>query len=384
MSKRPTLVEAFEAARIIEAAENYAIADLVDKTSSGAHVLPVLTFWSEGEFWRYVLGDRDNFNELPVNLPEVVVSEWVPRVPGLYWDPKARQMRFDTTDGRLIYDPYSKSQFVLGGIGTLRLSPDSNGQRIFSVSTGGNVSAAIPVIIPNRIWRRLGLNTGTTVALKEVWWQTMAENWTQRFDSVNVPRAYLCIEDESQIQVIGRSTEPTYQPFSVIVYVKGYAEFYDYVFCNVRANESQDQLADFFEMYRIQYGYGGQYLLNPDPALPLFNSVFNSPEQLRQADAGGRYHLDMLRDGVRQAYFRGLTVEYILEVLSRNYITTASIDRIATYLKYPIVMFDNNNATDRISQLVKWCIDFRDSNQYKNGGKMEELIDKLVTEQLIS
>ncbi|RYC68575.1 hypothetical protein [Spirosoma sordidisoli] len=374
LSPAQSFADAYKATRVIETLENYAVADQLDTSLAGGRAQSVMNVAHESDFWRTILANPDNTADIPVSLNQFTLSDWVPRVPGLFWSGNATRIRIRVADGRAIYDPFGKSQFVLGGIGTNLLAPDPGGQRVACLVRGRDVSGGIPMVISNRIWRRLSLEPGLVLTLTEVWWQLMTEEWQQRFDSVkDIPRAYLCVDDESQVQVVGKREAPGYQPYSLIEYVKDDVLQYDYVFRTIYPGDSRQEVADFFEMYRMRYGYNGRYLISPDPVSPLFDAVYSSPLQLRQARSGAQFHLELLKENIRETYFGGTRGADILSLLSRSYRDTANINMVATQLGFPTGTFASSVPADQIAQLVDWCVD--------TPGKMEELIDKLTGKQ---
>ena len=66
----------------------------------------------------------------------MVLLQWFPRVPGLYWldgSENLRQLSPEAEEFRsthwVSYKPYGKSRKVMGGIGTLRLPPSIDNYR---------------------------------------------------------------------------------------------------------------------------------------------------------------------------------------------------------------------------------------------------------------
>lgn len=60
-----------------------------------------------------------------------------------------------------------KSKKVLGGIGTILLSPDINGNVLMSVSAGCNASTGIPLLIFRSVLEILNIQQGDIVDIKE-------------------------------------------------------------------------------------------------------------------------------------------------------------------------------------------------------------------------
>lgn len=368
-----SFVDSYKATRIIETLENYAIADQVDPAEPRNYTPTLLTAYDEYHFWNIILTNPEATFDTLVRLENFTLTEWVPRVPGLYWNGNARQIRHLTRDIRSVYRPFEKSRFVMGGMGT-NLLPSENGQRVVGVCQDGGACGAIPMLIPDAIWNRLSLHPGHRLTLLDVRWKRMTGDWSQRFESMaGIPRAYLCVEDESQVTVSAEDVLPVYQPYTILEYVRDNVLLYDYVFCSAQSINERQQVSDFFEKYRKDYGNNGRYLLNPDPASPLFDSAYNSPEQLGRTETGGQYHLELLKERIRDTYFKDKCIDDILEVMSKAYDDSDAVRQFARHLGFPTVMFASNKAADRIAQLVDWCIN--------TPGKIEELVDKLVVEQ---
>lgn len=366
--------EIYKATRLTETADNYAVADQVDFAGSrniqGASNNVIV---NESKFWAASLKNPEMYIDLAFDLPSVTLSDWIPRVPGLFFRDNSLQLRQIADLSGVGYMPHMESVYVMGGFGTSRFPPDLSGNRIVSVTTSTSATCAIPAIIPNTVWNHLSLEPGDKLSLMKVTWRSMVGEWSQRFESVRgIPRAYLFIEDESQIRVVGKTNPPWYYPYTIMEHTVGNALHYDYVFGTVENNESSQWLSDWFERYLRNRVNNGRYLLNPDPTHPLFDTAYDSPEQLRRAESGGRYHLEILKEKIRGAYFNGRQIEEIIQLLSNSYADNDNIRRIATYLTFPAVQFASSRPADRISQLVDWCID--------NPGKMEELIDKIIVE----
>ena len=372
-----SFLEAFKAVRVIEASENYSVADDLQsgEVKAGTHH----TFSSEGSFWHSVLAHPNESDSKPhaqINLTAFTLSAWIPRIPGLYWNEQASAIRIAVSQrnkGRLIYDPNQKSRVVLGGIGTNCFPPASDGSRLVGLCSAHNASSGVPAIISKSVWHKLSLQPGQLVNVSRARWQGMSTEWYQRFETIKgIPRSYLVIEDESQLSVEGLESAPSFQPFTIMEYADDNALFYDYVFCTARSIDSRQQISDFFETYRTTYGANGRYLLASDPANPLFDADYSTPEQLRQAEPGGRSQLDMLKERVKDNYFKGWQLDQLLKIINRHYTVPDEVRRVATYLSsFPVAQLSDRNAATMLTQIMDWCV----RNQ-----KVEEFIDILVVD----
>jgi hypothetical protein len=372
MLDNQSFADAYKATRIIETLENYTVADQIVKFQFDSMPIHGQIVQDENEFWRVVLSDPNRLFDTVVSLSDFTLSEWVPRVPGLIHLPGniPNSEKFLTW---LNYPTY-ESATLLRGVGTNLLLPE-NGHRICSICKEPNVSAGIPVLITNSIWQKCSLEPNLLVSMEQVRWQRMAQNWSQRFESVRgLPRGYLVVEDESQISVSGGQDRPViYQPYSLIEYFSDNVLLYDYLIREVDATKSWEMISDEFEDRRKKHYPEGRFLLNPDPSNPFFNAAYDSPEHLRRLESGGQFHLELVKERIRTTYYSGNRLQDILRVLSVTYSNLQKIDRLATYLRFPISTFISSRPADRIAQLIHWSIN--------TTGRMEELIDKIIVEQ---
>ncbi len=83
-----------------------------------------------------------------------VVSDWVARVPGLFWAEYSGEIRKHSeqdiaikSKDWIVFHPLGKSKKVLGGIGTIHLPPNDEGKRLISITSSCNASVGIPLLI---------------------------------------------------------------------------------------------------------------------------------------------------------------------------------------------------------------------------------------------
>src|SRR5687768_711668 len=151
------LLRAANGARIVEAVENYARAE-VNASPSVAAGQDQRWLYDDETFWSHVFNSKVTPGTR-VSFPEVAVSEWVARVPGLFWTDAAKRLRrqgeteVEGRHGRIItLRPFGKSQVVSGGVGTLRLPPSQEDYHLVTVTSTGNASAGIPALISPEVW----------------------------------------------------------------------------------------------------------------------------------------------------------------------------------------------------------------------------------------
>lgn len=79
-----SLSNAYKTTRIIETIENYSISHdtnySINDEQDGYH-----DFATDEEFWRRIISKPKSYWNKKIELHRFIVSEWVARVPGLYW-----------------------------------------------------------------------------------------------------------------------------------------------------------------------------------------------------------------------------------------------------------------------------------------------------------
>ncbi len=310
---------AVTAARILETVENYARVEI------RRGVPPAVTdsrFVSgDDDFWHRVLQQEIGFGT-PIDFPyDVAISEWVARVPGLFWTPSAQALRDagekdveSQIGNNITLTPFGKSQVVGGGIGTLRLPPSPNGDRIATIVISGNVSAGIPALISDDVWNAARLQEGSVVELtKDVVWQAMDASWAERFPSTRgIPRGYLRLDDPKTVRPSNERAPTEIHPFSIMEYASNNIALFDFVYATARTSSPgyRQRVENFFGRYCQKYERNGRYLIDADIAQPMWESEFASPEQLKR-DA--QYHLLLRR--IEESLSGKDTIEFALRVL---------------------------------------------------------------------
>lgn len=128
----------------------------------------------EEQFWNR--GDRIIFGA--VQLKGFRLTDWFPRVPGVYWSDHARFARENVwaeppnNDAELgqYVSPRSKMSLIEeGGIGTIRLRPrriDEEDCWLATALSGTECHRGIPLVIPNTVLQGAGVGWGDTVTLQ--------------------------------------------------------------------------------------------------------------------------------------------------------------------------------------------------------------------------
>jgi hypothetical protein len=276
-----------------EATRNYAQSDeplTVDDSRVKSSMDTTLEVNHDSTFWRET--SRALKHGQHVVIHGAVLSEWVPRIPGLYWEPESevfRELGPATVEKRseewVQYDPAGKSSRVAGGIGTLRLSPSESEHRLMSVSTTENASAGIPILVPPIVMEKCGLSEGDRIRARARWVQ-IPTPWINAFEQNSaIPRGVLKIDGCDDVEIGERGVPVQVHPYSVMEYRKGPALFHDFVYytADTRLPTFREEVAEFFDNYKEEEGRLGRYLLAADTIEGLWDASYNSPRELRNA-----------------------------------------------------------------------------------------------------
>ncbi|MCB7128797.1 MAG: hypothetical protein J3T61_04595 [Candidatus Brocadiales bacterium] len=125
------------------------------------------TYENEEAFWFDALGPI--FYERPrrnrrlvggeiIRLKNLQLTDWVPRLPGLYWTKVSFEKRKEAKrlverklgNMEILY-PHPKSNMVLGGLGSLRINKRKN-LKLLCCTSSGNCDAGIPVILKGDLY----------------------------------------------------------------------------------------------------------------------------------------------------------------------------------------------------------------------------------------
>lgn len=329
-----SLTEINGAVRSLEAIENYARAGLsIDTDFHGQNFRDpdVSIYEGEREFWLKVFNKEIRWNTA-VLLTSMVLSEWVARVPGLYWTDSAKKTRNLAasaveyeSDNWTTLTPLGKSQKVMGGIGTLKFPPDRLGYRLASLTSGMNASAGVPILIAPEVWEYYRLSEGTVVWSVKARWQSMsALSWSERFQLTGkIPKGFLVLETPDQLHIDAntRNVPTRFHPYTVMEYRSDRATLYDFVYATADTGQAnyRTHIERFFEEYRKDKNRSGRYLLAADIEDPLWDAEFESPEHLRRTEPGAKSQLELLNERVQARSFDGQKLEDILRLLTQRY-----------------------------------------------------------------
>jgi len=372
-----SLQQLYKGSKIIETLENYSLIEEGSLIEKDYNRKTVKYFYSEENFWKTIIDNPSNYWGREIDLFSFVISDWVARVPGLFWTESSRAMRnHNDTDIAIQskewteFYPPGKSKKVLGGIGTLLLPPTDDGKIIMSVSASCNASTGIPLLIFPEVLDAHKLKQGNFVSIRGAKWQPMNIQWASQFDSViGIPRGYLIIDKPEKIEVFNDNYPVVYHPFSIMEYEYKDTILYDFVYATADSKvENIDLLIEkFFKEYRKKDGRNGEYLLNPNIIKPIFASRYLSPKELQKPSE--RAKLKLLYERVRNSHFNGIAIEKLVNEVPKFYSSKESIITLARNIGVNPQNLADDSATSMSAQLISICIEKE---------KVEVLIDRMV------
>ena len=211
-----SLQQAFVGSLAIESAENYAVADVTSRRAIGdidncKYKQITFSVYADKSFWRWIGEDKEGTWGRTFGFDRACVSEWIARVPGLYWSPGANRMRkispalveMKTEKWDSLLPP---GQDAEGG-GRRRdpgLPPNDEGYRVVTLTMSANASAGVPALVAPEVWRYHRLGDGCLLQGTAPW-RPMSIGWATRFPILRgLPRGYLVLDDPQAVRVIDR------------------------------------------------------------------------------------------------------------------------------------------------------------------------------------
>ncbi|WP_172279469.1 hypothetical protein [Chryseobacterium sp. LAM-KRS1] len=374
-----SLFELQKGTNFLETLENYSLA-AVGATEPEETEDDIATFYTDEEFWYQVLNDPDYYWNKKVSLVDFVISDWIARVPGLYYMPSSKNLRLNAESNitKVIrefkeFNPTGKSQMVMGGIGTLLLPPTSDGKILMSATSSFNSSLGIPLLIFPEVLNFI--KHGFLVRIKEAKWQAMEETWSKRFASTdNIPRGYLVIDSIEKIEIMSKYEFPVvYHPFSIMEYEKDEGYFYDYVYVtsDSKSRNAEDNIVDFFHNYAKKEDRFGEYLISSNMVNPLFPSRYVSSSDLNKESE--RANLELLQHRIRDTFFKKVSLEQLMIKLPIHYDSLASLKTLSRMVGINPNRIMEGSAVEFSNQLINQCI---------KQNKIETLVDRLTYENV--
>ena len=330
-----SLVQGLIAARINETLDNYSRVDRLltgGPAAQPAQPAESFNYTSDESFWTGVFADRQRYLNKTFNLINLMLSEWVPRVPGLAHKPESRQWleiasqaslgaapKILELDGMRVYQPGEKSMHVMSGVGTLRLPPNTDGEWLFSVSSEGDASSGVLVLVKPDVWDRVQKDNSCEgrVISGQARWQPMAMEWSKHFRSTgDIPPGYFVLNDPDAISIADDVTRTWVYPFTIMEYQSDASELFDYVYCGAHTDEPafRQGLEHFFETYRNRFGgTHSRYLIAGDLIDGLWMADYNSPAELLAQDTSARSQLDLLLERVNEHMLGQTLIDELLD-----------------------------------------------------------------------
>ncbi len=368
----------FKVTKFIETVENYSLID--EKNSSSRNLKTYVEtdqeFYEDEKFWQKVFTISEPYCMSKVNLYNFVVSDWVARIPGLYWTDSSKKIRQHTnadialkSQNWVEFYPPGKSKKVMGGVGTILLPPTEDGKRLMSVSAGCNASAGIPVLFSPEVIDHFKIKPGYVVSIVNAKWQPMDTKWSTNFSNTkDLPKGYLVIDQINKIRVTKGDYPVIYHPFSLMEYEHQDTQLYDFVYLTVdsKVDDVDRKVERFFHEYAQKDGRNGEYLLNPNIVRPIFESRYLCPADLRHPSEKAK--LNLLYERIRKSHFNGRGIEELVIKLPQFYQSATSIRTLAKNAGFNISLLVDDSAVSMSAQLINSCIE---------KGLIENLIDRM-------
>lgn len=214
----------------------------------------------------------------------VSISEWVPRIPGMYWTDKAEKFRemgraqkMDEWENQVAYRPIGKTQLVVGGLGTFKCSHGQENMLV-SITASGNCSSGIPLLISRQLWEDYNLKEGSILDDLTLRWDKMASNWSSKFiSSKNLIRGSLTFTDNN-IKVNSYDRTAVCHPFTVIEYYEQGVPKYDFMFFSMQGASNRSKIDEWVNIYKSKFEQA-RYIFEPDPNEVLYGATYATTHQ---------------------------------------------------------------------------------------------------------
>jgi hypothetical protein len=386
-----SLIQGLIGARINETIYNYSRADqLLTSIPIADAILPRDTevFTSDKSFWRAIITNRRGYVNKLFALRSLKISEWVPRVPGLAHKPESKKLlRLSTQysqkvvelDGWRVYQPQEKSEHVMSGVGTLRLPPNANGEWLFSVSSTGDASSGVPILVLPDVWDRIQkFNSceGRVISCVARW-QPMAMEWSKHFRSTgDIPPGYFVLDSPDAIAVEDYVARTWVYPFTIMEYPSDVNELFDYVYCGAHTDDPafRQGISSFFETYRIRFGgIHGRFLIAGDLVEGLWAAEFNSPADLLAQDASARSQLTLLMARINERMLGKNVIKDLLEKM-RTVLSGDDLIRLSSEIEIDKRVWQKTNTT-----LAEQCSQFLAAVVAES--KQDALLERLAIQE---
>ncbi len=365
---------------VLESIENYAlVGDQVEAETTSELPKTEVAFWNNGHFWDEILFSTQEYWNKEMTFSDFVFSEWVPRVPGLGFTLEARnisrQLRFAEPLERRnrIYRPSDKSRFVSSGVGSLKLPPDYMGYSICAITSNQQSCQGIPILISPEVREYHKLSSGDEIVAITGIWQKMSIDWVKHFAlTEKLPRGYLLVNHPNQIKKSGRKLDLIYDPCSIMEYTQDDIFKWDYVFCSVSITDKKQtqNIKDFFDDYKVMGDMNGKYLINPDIAEPIFDTIYVTPNDLKSNYAISQ--MALMKERMVKRVVDGLEMDELTKMISNAYQDSNSLRVFSQRVGIAGKLIEEESPLKMAIQLVYLAI---------QSNKILELIQRFTIEQ---
>jgi len=365
---------------VLESIENYAlVSDNIETEATSETEKTEIVFWNNDHFWDEILFSNQIYWNKEITFSDFTFSEWVPRVPGLGFTQEARnirrQLRFAEPIERRnrLYRPSDKSRFVSSGIGSLKLPPDYLGYSICAITSNQQSCQGIPILINPEVINFHKLSSGDKIDSVTGIWQKMSIEWVKHFAlTEKLPRGYLLITHPDQIKKSGNKSDLIYDPCSIMEYTQDEIFKWDYVFCSISITDRKQtqNIKDFFDEYRIMGGVEGKYLINPDIAEPIFETVYVTPNDLKSNYAIAQ--MALMKERMVKRVIDGFEIDELTKMISNSYQDSNSLRIFAQKVGIASKFIEEESPLKMAIQLVYLAV---------QSNKILELIQRFTIEQ---
>ena len=358
------LKELYKGTKLIETIENYALAEEITLVNQDEVNTDKFEFYNDQQFWSSIINEPSKYWNQKIDLYNFVISDWIARVPGLYWISSSEKIRQHKKEDIALqskqwieFYPPGKSKKVMGGVGTLLLPPTDEGKILLSVSAGCNASTGIPLLCFPEVYDHLKIKQGDCVIIRGAKWLPMDMHWASKFASTkDIPRGYLVIDSIDKIRVLNRNYPVAYHPFSLMEYEYQDSLFYDFVYVTAdsKVKNVNSEIEHFFKEYAKKEGRNGEYLLNPNIVSPIFESRYSCPSELSSTSEKAK--LNLLYERIRKTYFKDQSVEVLMIKLPQYYQSSVSVRTLAKKIGLNVSLLVEDSAVNMSFQLIDLCI----------------------------
>lgn len=366
-----SFTQAAKMSTLIQTVSNYSIADDISFQPPPASPQNARPFHYDERFWADFIHDPGAFWDKKIDLTNFILSDWIARIPGLYWLQGYRGLHpvLESSDveyrsslgNRVVYRPAIKSAHVMNGIGTFILPPDDDGKRIMSISSDSTPTSGVPVLVFPEVLEAYDLKPGDALSIKSAYWRKMSLEWQNKFDAVSqIQRGYLVVSNPDQVEKISSGRPVEIHPFSIMEYHSNGALLYDYVYCttDTGVKNYRKEVEKFFKEYSQRNDRYGRYLIAADATAPLFEADYNTPAELRRLEPGGKAQLDLLVARMRDSFYHNSeTIESIMGKIPLFYPTAREINALAVQAGVSPSELRSDTAKKMSAQLVSLCLD---------------------------